>query len=423
MSRRLLTGRVWTPALPGLLALFAGCACAQETVPYYLSLSQSFSHDSNLLRLGDFQDTPVGFSRSESISATSLTAGIDQTFGRQRLFGSASARNNRYSKNTRYNNTGYSASLGLDWSTVERISGNLSGSASRSLQSFGADLFTTDRSKNLETSKSLGGKVSIGLITQYSAELGFGRRDVKNSSDSRALQSREFEQDNASLGLRWRPSAITTFGVAVSGSQGRYPKFSLASDGSFVGDRYKRQDIDFTATYRPTGASSVEGRLSQGKTTYDLNSRRDFSGLTGYIYWTWQATGKLSLNTGYSRDTGQDSYATTSPFNTPATADYSRINTAGRLQLSYAATAKLSAVLGLTYTQRDLVRTIDDPFIPQNAFGNDKTNQVSLGGRWTPTRTSLIGCDFSNERRKGSGALTQDMKSNSAACYGQITLQ
>jgi hypothetical protein len=420
MSRRLPIASLCAGALA---ALGAGVACAQTASPYYIGVSQSFSHDSNLLRLADNQDTPDSFSRSDSISATSLVGGLDQTIGRQHVYGSVSIRNSRYSNNTRYNNTGYSANAGLDWSTIERISGSVTASANRSLLSFGTDLFTVDRTRNLESTQALNATVSVGLVTKASAELGAGHRQVRNSLDSRALQSREFDQDNASLGLRWRPSTITSFGLAAAATRGRYPKFILAADGSFVADRFERQDISLSADYRPTGASTLQGTLSKGRTTYDLNSRRNFSGYTGNVFWNWQATGKFALNTSFSRDTGQDSYATASPFNSAATSDYSRISSTFRVQGTWAATAKINAVSSVGYTKRDLVRTIDDPFIPQTASGNDRTTQVSLGARWTPTRTSQIGCDVANERRLGSGELTGNVKSNSVSCFGQITLQ
>ena len=419
MSRRRLHA-----CLSAVAALVgAGGARAQTVSPYYIGVSQAFSHESNLLRLGNNQDPPASYSRSDSISTTSLVGGLDQSIGRQHVYGSVSIRNSRYSNNTRYNYTGYSANAGLDWSTIERISGTVTASSNRSLRTFGYDLFVADGARNLESTQAINATASIGLVTKASAEIGAGHRQLRNSLDTRGLQSREFNQDNASLGLRWRPSTITSFGVAAAATRGRYPKFILASDGSFVADRFERKDITLNADYRPTGASTFQSTLSKGRTNFDLNARRNFSGYTGNAVWNWQPTGKFSLSTSYGRDTGQDSYATSSPFNNSATADYSRVTSTFSVQGSWAATAKISAVSRLSYIRRDLVRTIDDPFIPQTASGSDRTTLVSFGARWLPTRTSQLGCDIGNERRLGEGQLTNNMKSNSVSCYGQITLQ
>ena len=118
-----------------------------------------------------------------------------------------------------------------------------------------------------------------------------------------------------------------------------------------------------SATYRPSGASSLEARISSGKTVYDLNSQRDFSGVTGRLAWTWQATGKLVFTTSASRDTGQDSYGTTF-FGLPATTDYSRKNTVLQVSSGYAVSSKINITSSVLYYRGDLVRTIANPILP-----------------------------------------------------------
>lgn len=404
------------------LALFATAAGA-ETSPYYIGASYTVSHDSNLLRLANEAETPPEYTRADTVSTTALLAGLDQRIGRQRVYGNLSLRNNRYGHNDIFNNNSYVAAVGLDWQTVERISGNLSANASRSLQSFSADLFALERPKNLESSQGFNAGLSVGLVTQYSLELNGGHRQVHNSLQDRAVQSREFSQDNASLGLRWRPSAVSSLGVTFGATRGRYPKFALTDSGEFQPDRFKRHGVALVFSYVPSGASSLEGRIGSDKTSYDLNQQRDFSGYTGSLTWLWQATGHIRINTSLGRDTGQDSYAARSPLNNATTADYSRVSTGIRTEANYEFSGKLAFVAAASYGKRELVRTIDDPFIPQNAEGSDRTTLLSLGARWAPSRTSSIGCDVGREKRAGNGQLTSSMKSSTYGCFGQITLQ
>jgi hypothetical protein len=266
--------------------------------------------------------------------------------------------------------------------------------------------------------------VQLGVVTQYSLLASAGHRQVVNSLDSPNVQSRNFSQDMASLGVRWQPSSLLTLGVGLRTTQGRYPKFQRLQDGSFQADRYKRNDIDLTTVYQASGASTINARLSSGKTDYDLASQRNFDGATGSLNWAWQATGKLRLNTTLSRDTGQDSYAV-SVFNTPATADYSRVNTTMRVGAEWAATSKIAATTSLSSSQRALVRSLPTPLGANTTdSGSERTTSFSVGARWAPTRSSLVGCNINSDRISGSGLLAAtNIKSNGFNCYGQLTLQ
>ena len=415
------------PVPTARLATMVALACcamgaAAQTSPYFVGASQTLDHQSNLLRLTNSQAVPDGYRKADTVFATALQAGFDRSFSRQRAYGNLAVRANRYSSNSLFNNTGYSLNSGLDWQTIERLSGTLSASANRNLQLLNSEGLSFPTRKNIESVETVNASANLGLVTQYSLALTGGHRQAKNSLQEPAVQSREFKQDNVSLGLNWRPSSATTLGVAVGTTQGRYPKFRTNANGQFEADRFKRNDVDFSASLRPTGASTVEAHIGIGRTHYDLNQQRDFSGITGSLVWAWQATGKLRLNTTLSRDTGQDSYAT-AVFNVPATSDYSRTTSALRTALNYDFSAKVSFVTGLTYYDRSLVRTIDNPFLPLDAHGKERTTVASLGARWVPLRFAQLGCDYTNESRRGSGQLTADLRSNSFSCFGQITLQ
>ncbi len=425
-------GRRQRPGKAGSAA-FAWGVCAAlglvgpvfaQTSPWYIGASQTISHDNNLLRLANGQEANTGYSRADTVSSTALLGGLNQPIGRQRVFGNLTVRANRYSSNSRFNNVSYSLQGGLDWQTVERISGSVSVSASRALQSFSTELSTAERAKNQERIESVNTNVSVGLITQYSLELGGGYLQLRNSLQEPGTQSREFDQENAQLGLRWRPSSASSFGLAVATTRGRYPKFTTNAQGVYEADRFKREEVVLSMALRPTGASTIDLRLSNGRTTYDLNQQRDFSGVTGALTWSWQATGKLRLSTSYSRDTGQDSFLTrTVFFNQPTTADYSRVSDILNLRAVFDWSSKLAFTANAGYTDRDLVRTVNDPLVPPNATGSDRTTTVGLGVRWSPRRYATLGCDLSGERRTGIGELTSSLGATGFSCFGQATLQ
>ncbi len=411
------------PLAWGLAVVLATAALAQ-TSPYYIGASQSLTYDSNVLRLVDGASAPAGLSKSGVSSTTALLAGIDQPISRQRLFGNVALRANRYSGNSLYNNESWSGQVGLDWATVERLSGNVSASANRALASFNQQEIGLIQRKNFEDTRTLDASLNLGLVTQYSLLVNLGRREVDQSLDLPAAQSRNFEQNTASVGVQWKPSSQSSFGLAVRQSDGKYPQFRALAGGGFEADRYSRRDLDLNASLQPSGQSTVSARLSTGKVDYDLATGRNFSGVTGSLAWNWQATGKVRLNTALTRDTGQDSYAVT-VFNTPGTADYSRVTTSLVLGADYAATSKIQVNAGFSTQDRDQVRTLPAGALAAfNDSGSERTNIFTLGARWRPTRSVLVGCNANNERRKGSGNLvSSNINSNSIGCYGQITLQ
>lgn len=409
------------PMLTTLGALVAAPALAQVS-PWSVGVSQSVMHDNNLLRLGGGQVAPEGFSRADTVSTTSLQGSLDQGFGRQRLGASLSLRNSRYSGNSVFNNQGYTGYVGLDWSTINRISGNLSASANRSLSSFNSYEIGLLRQRNYENTRGVNASVSVGLVTQYSLEAGLGHREVTNTLDLPALQSRNFTQDSGTLGLRWRPSGATSMALQMRQVRGRYPKYRLV-DGEFQPDTFRENGVDLIASLQASGASSFDFRLGNSHTRYDLNAQRNFSGVTGLLAWNWQPTGKLRTAVRLSRETGQDSYAVTVFTNVPGSSDNSRIVNLLRLEATYDYSAKVNFYSGWNILQRSIVQTIVNPLLPLNASGKDHINTLQLGARWTPTRTTSLGCEAAHEDRKASGQLTTSLSSFSFNCYGQLTLQ
>jgi hypothetical protein len=167
----------------------------------------------------------------------------------------------------------------------------------------------------------------------------------------------------------------------------------------------------------------VDFRIGQSQTRYDLNSARNFSGLTGTLGWNWQPTGRLRIGTRLSRDTGQDSYATTVFGNVPGSSDYSRLVNSFRVDGNYEYSAKIAITASWQLAQRTVVQTIVNPLLPLNASGKDSTNTYSVGVRWVPLRTVSLGCDATQEQRTASGDLTSPLHSTGLSCFAQLQFQ
>lgn len=404
------------------LALLAAASHA-ETSPYSLGLSAGITRESNSLRLADDQAAPEGYRRSDTNHVVTLLAGLDQSFGRQRASANLSLRDTRYAANSIYDNLGYTAQVGLDWSTAGRVSGSVTASANRALYSFniGYDAGLVEQ-RNLQDTSSLNASVAIGLVTQWSVIVNAGWLKTDNSLEEARVQALNFDQERAGAGLRWRPSSAVAWNLSFDRTRGRYPQYQRLASGEYAADRFRQSSLDLGLTMQPSGASSVELQLGHTSTRYDLNQPRDFSGTTGRMVWNWQPSGKLKLSTRLSRNTGQNSSATT-VFGTPGTSDYSQVYDTLRLQTDYDFSAKLSLTASWQTVRRSVVNIVENPILPLVTTGKDLTDDISLGARWVPLRSLLFGCDFNSLKRRTSGSLVAPLHSNSVSCYGQLQLQ
>ncbi len=411
--RRLARRAVALAPLAAALALPASGHAQQS--PYSIGVSQAFSRDGNIFRAA--KGTPDGGidargrrMASDTISTTSLLAGVDQPIGRQRLRADASVRYNKFQDESQLDNTSYRLGLGADWETVGRLSGTLGLIAQQSLAPYGAESAFATSSRVLERARQFDARVQYGgpaVLTVYGL---FGHRSVDYSSPSTTTDLLDFDRDQIGAGLRYRVSGALTLGAEARTAKGEYPNQP---------DEFDRHDLSLTALWLPSGASRVNARLSATQQKYDI-AVRDFSGVTGALTWSWQPTGKTRIETELLRETGQelDLLRTTDP-STQAIADTSEV--ANRLQVRavYDATAKIQLDALARYTRRSLF----DPtlLVPS---GDDDTAFVSVGLRYLPTRTITLGCSVGHENRDANATsqLTYPYRVNTASCFAQLLL-
>ena len=365
---------------------------------------------------------PPDLAKSDTITSVALLAGLDQPIGRQRLYGNATLRNNRFQDNTGLNNESYALRAGLDWATIERLSGNIDLNSSRNLARFSTDDgLATVTNRNIEDRRSAEATVRLGVVTDLTFEGSYEHRSVDYSTVQYA--SRENRQDTVTLGVRWRPTAVGVYGLGLRHTRGRVPQFRTQADGSFEADSYKRLGVDAILGLEVGGASRIDARVTLGSTRYDLADYRDSSSPTGYVTWTWKPGAKLVLTTRLSRDTGQGSYYSENNFIEGAI-DNSRTTTVLRLGAEYAATAKIRLNASVSRSQRDLVRELPPGVVlPIDTKGSDATTEFTLGATWEPTRSLVFGCDLGQERRSATGDLSLPYSAGRASCYAQVFLR
>lgn len=407
------TPRLARFTLACLAALVSQGVVAQEPNPYYVGASQSVARESNLFR------GVAGVTVSDTVSVTSLLAGLDQPIGRQRLFADAALRAGRFSDNSQLNYTGGSLFAGADWEAAESLSGRLSYSTDRTLAPTGLDLGVTPTERNMQTTQEFALRGQSSRVAQFSVEAGFVHRALDYTLA--AANDLEFKQDTGSIGLRYRPSGGLTLGFTVRRTEGSYP-FAALNDQP---DDFKRDDFDLSALWVATGASTITARLSRTREKHATLLERDVSGNTGAISWNLKPTGKLNLTLDYIRDTGAESTFIGGASGGTATPVVNSSPRAATWQLrgDYEVTGKIQALVFVRRLQRDLVNNVTPPGV-----GEDTLVETRLGLNWTPLRSVLVGCSVGREERDASDSALANVLSSSYSattvrCLAQFRTQ
>jgi len=401
--------RTTGPALALAVALTLPGTAMAETNPYYVGVTQAIGHDSNIKK------APGGspFVESDMYSSTGLVAGFDQPIGRQRVYANASVRRNAFQDFKNESNTGYGLAAGLDWSSVEHLSGNLLLGANRSLSYGTTSQAVSDQ--NIEKNNQLAARVQYGLAELTALEANYSHREVRYSSAT--YSSSNLDQNALSLGAKHSLGGQLTIGAAVRATRGHYTVYD-----------FDRNDIDLTANWVATGASTLSARLSYGRQD-NSGATPDFSGVTGQLNWVYRPTGKLSFVTTLSRDTGAESgffeYFDAQNQFTKATGatQYNRVTTALSVSANYAVTAKINANALVRNARRSFDGIGAGLLGPIPFTGSDNLTVMTFGVTYEPTRNWLLGCSASRESRTQNGTGSYAYGSTGASCSAQFVIK
>lgn len=387
----------------GLIAHGAALAQSAER-PWYVGLTQDFTRDSNVFGTATAET-------GDTISTTSLRAGLNQPFGRQRVRLDGSLSHQRYSKVSERDNDGYNLAATLDWSTVERLSGSVRFNSQRRQSEYRVGGLTPVSLSNIERSDDLNATVRLGLVSLLALEAGAGHRKVDFSASEFA--AREYKQDSVNLSMVYRPSAILSLSVGGSAAD---TKYQAPEAGQTENDSAKRRDLFLSANWVPTGASVVDARIAYSTNEYRLARVADFDGVTGSLSWAWRPTGLLSVNTSLVRETGQESGFRLTPGSTTTVAtDFSQVTDRVTVGTTYDLTGKVRLLTDLSFSRRTFVDVA-------GASGRENMTRALLGARWAATRTISVGCDVSRDSRSGSGSGAGDFDTDRFGCFGSVTL-
>ena len=417
------------PLIMGLSSAFAVGAWAQdEPSPYYIGVTQGFTHDTNIY--GSSTNRV-----SDTYSSTGLRGGLDQTIGRQRLYANANVRYNKYRNESALDNTSYGVAAGWDWATINDLAGTLGANANQHL----ANLDTTagvqnTNEKNLLKTDQVNASIRWGGPRALNLEGAYAHSRVSYSAP--AYVGLESSADSASAGLHYRVGPELRLGTAVRYVQTESPNgyavpiVAPATTQTYESNTANIRNLDLTADWRVTALTGVDARLSWTKQTNSNPnlSALDFSGLTGRVATRYAVTGKTTLTASASRDVGTNATFYNNPtapvVGTPQTSGTnlthnSQTTDTFALGVKYAATAKISVDLDGSYRRAKIVYDTGGSLTE----ANDDIRNVGFGVDYAIARNWSLGCTFDHSSRSVSGTSSFSYSENRVGCTAQLTLR
>lgn len=390
--------------------------------PYYVGVSQAFTHDTNVYRIPD--------GPSDTFSTTSLLGGFDQPIGRQRVFGRAVVSTSRYFHEDTLDNVSYGITGGLDWETIEHLSGNINASFNRNLASQPVSNGTPVAVRNIAETQGIGARIRWGGVSLLTLEGGADYSNIDYSAPE--FVTSESNHKSANINLYYRGGGPLRVGVGLRGDETRTPKAFLDPvTGEYQSTKLTGRHVDLLLDYDLTGRVVGNARLSYTKQTSSGPYNVDFSGFTGNVGLSWQATGKITVRVDAARDAGFDArmYNTFAFSSTPqglvlvpvvGLYQNNQITTSANVGLTYAATAKISANANARYMRAHLTNV--DPVTAAAAPDTfDVDRIIALGLTYEITRNWGAACTTSYEKRDVTGATTFSYTAKTIGCSTQFT--
>lgn len=394
----------------GMAAGLSGIGSANaEELPLYLTLSQSLTRDSNLLRDNSKRS-------SDTISTTTVAAGLNKAYGRQNYRLSASASRNAYSENSQFDNDGYAVSAEVASEVGSNFKVTLNAGASQFLPSF-EDQFNRN-GRNTARNRQASVDVRYGLYGRWSVNAGASYSKV----DYQITESENKTSNSVFAGVRYLPSDLAYIGLTLYRTDTELPN-RLLLGGTQVGEDIERTSLNLDTVWQVTGFSRLSGRLGVTSEKHPQDRRRDFDGLTGSASWTFTPAGKATYALSWVRDTNNEGGGTLGSSTSSLYRSNKRLTNSLSATATFQATAKIKLNASYTHAQYDE----DSDLVVAGApalLSNEQTgryNAVSLGVSYQPIRSVGLGCDVQRYDRTQS-VFSNAYDGNTVACRASFTI-
>jgi exopolysaccharide biosynthesis operon protein EpsL len=382
----------WINCRSAALAAAAGAlACAPAAVAqerlFSASASYGVSSDDNVFRLPDAAPDPeaargiAGKSDRYSTAAVGLHMNLPVSLQRFTLDLTRAAI--RYEKFTSRDQDPLSYRGAWLWQATSRLGGALSASRGETLVNVEdaqgrrrIDQRTTTLSGSADA-RLWGGWYLRGALT-----------DSETKYDPPNLAQPDTSQTSTEAGLRYVAPSASELALVYRRIRGTE---TIGELGLFGGSDFTQDETELSASWVPTGHSTLRARITQVERHNELLPQRDFSGNTGELRRAWPATAKLNFDWWISR--------AVTPYNLSLQST-SRVDDTIAAALLWRANERLSFRSSLS-RQKSRYGQISTAFEARR----DTTDTVELGTSWAPHRNISFDARLRHEERDSSDPL------------------
>lgn len=315
------------------LALFAPAYADDDLPGMHYTLGMLTLHDDNLFRLPDGQ-TPAdagltGTRRDDLVLMPFVDIEGRWQLSRQQLLASLHAHADRYAHHDLYDDHTVDYALDWRWALAQSWDGRLAVDRNQEATSL-ADYRGTR--SNLLTVRAVHATVNLRPRPDRRATLAFDEYLGSNSLAARNTADYRITTARAELGA---VSALAhEVWLSAARTEGHYPNRQISWLAP-VDNSYSQNDLALNGRLAPSEATMLDLSVGHAWRRYEEVTARNFTGPTGSLSLSWQATAKLTFKAGLAEEIG-------------AVDDYDRIYVTTRSKsasINYQATAKLGTAL------------------------------------------------------------------------------
>jgi hypothetical protein len=298
-------------------------AVAQNEEGDVISLTAGLgvTRDSNVLRVRDGTNTEAygGNGMSDTYLRGTLGISFDRLISRQRLQMSAEVDGYKYNEYSDFDNVGYNAGLNYDWVIGRPFFGRAGGRFYQyqpAIQDRGLLQPETERNEVRRQTLYLNG--GIRFTPSWSAIAGW---DLDRRRNSSALyEDADTDYNTLEGGVRFAPGTGTEIDVVYRRTDGDYKNLQVTGPEGLpllTGPRssdFSQDALVARVSYRPSEDSRLAGRIGYTKRDYDVDTGRNFSGITTGFDVEWAQSGAIRWLVSIARDIEPDDSAITSTY-------------------------------------------------------------------------------------------------------------
>jgi hypothetical protein len=286
-----------------LVATGAGAGADDRGV--HGSVGLSVQHDRNLFRLPEGA-TPAsaglavgedaGTERGDraQVPEADLTATL--ALGRQRLAARLNEQRRRYARYDAYDTREGGAGLRWRWALGNDWSGELASERSRRATEL---VDYRGRERNVVEQRST--QVAARWSPHPALRLGLSSDRVQGRNTQPERNTSDYDARVDTLEARWFSGLGNSLTLRLRDGVGEYPNRVIVENVP-VDNSWRQRDVEVGLGFQPGGRTRGEVRLGRGQRRHDEVQARDFSGSTGRVAMSWDASAAWSIDVEWLRD-------------------------------------------------------------------------------------------------------------------------